>query len=109
MGGIRDFLSASSADYDYMLRSVWFPPNGPYFFWEDCGALGWGCDIRRNTANPNIPVVNTMSRASLRSMHPGGINILLGDGSVRYITDTINLTTYKNLADRADGNTVGDF
>ena len=47
---------------------------------------------------------------ALHSMHTGGINILLGDGSVRFISDGIDMDTYKNLADRADGNVLAkDF
>jgi prepilin-type processing-associated H-X9-DG protein len=110
MGGIRDYLSPSSNDYEYFLRTVAFPNNGPYFFYADYPGTPWvAYDPRRDPNNPNIPVVNTMSRQSLRSMHPGGINILLGDGSVRFISDSINLATLKNLADRADGNVLGDF
>ncbi len=45
----------------------------------------------------------------LKSQHPGGIMILLCDGSVRFIPDGINLQTLYNLADRDDGNPVGEF
>jgi prepilin-type N-terminal cleavage/methylation domain-containing protein/prepilin-type processing-associated H-X9-DG protein len=40
-----------------------------------------------------------------RSRHPGGVNSLMGDGSVRYFKDTINLTTWQALSTRA-GNEV---
>ena len=38
-----------------------------------------------------------------RSYHPGGVNATLADASVRFITDSINLTTYRNLATRRGG------
>jgi prepilin-type N-terminal cleavage/methylation domain-containing protein len=44
-----------------------------------------------------------------RSAHTGGVHILLTDGSVRFISDSINLATWQNLGNRADGNTIGDF
>jgi prepilin-type N-terminal cleavage/methylation domain-containing protein len=45
----------------------------------------------------------------LSSAHPGGVQAVLADGSVRFVTDNINLLTLKNLADRDDGNAIGDF
>jgi len=45
----------------------------------------------------------------LLSAHPGGAMILLGDGSVRFIAETIQLQTMKNLANRDDGNVLGEF
>ncbi len=35
---------------------------------------------------------------SLGSEHPGGTQVLMGDGSVRYLADTIDLITYKAAA-----------
>jgi prepilin-type processing-associated H-X9-DG protein len=44
-----------------------------------------------------------------RSLHPGGVNAALGDGSVRFISSTVNLQTFQRLGARNDGNPVGDF
>ncbi|WP_237729349.1 DUF1559 domain-containing protein [Schlesneria paludicola] len=44
-----------------------------------------------------------------RSAHVGGVQISMGDGSVRFISDNINLGTWQSLGDRADGTTVGEF
>ena len=40
------------------------------------------------------------------SAHTGGVMFLFADGSVRFITENINMQTYKNLGDKADGNVV---
>jgi prepilin-type processing-associated H-X9-DG protein len=38
-----------------------------------------------------------------RSFHPGGANFLLGDGSVRFVKESIDGPTYRAYASRANG------
>ena len=40
------------------------------------------------------------------SAHPGGVNVLLCDGSVKFIKDTVSLATWRALATRAGGEVV---
>jgi prepilin-type N-terminal cleavage/methylation domain-containing protein/prepilin-type processing-associated H-X9-DG protein len=40
------------------------------------------------------------------SFHPGGVNLLLGDGSVRFIKDTINLTIWRALGTINNGEVI---
>ena len=49
---------------------------------------------------------NYRNNTILNSFHPGGLNIMLADGSVRFITDNIDFTTLKRLACRLDGEPV---
>ena len=51
-------------------------------------------------ADPNSPLL---------SAHSGGAQCLLGDGSVRFLSENMDLTTLKNLSVRNDGNTIGEF
>jgi prepilin-type N-terminal cleavage/methylation domain-containing protein/prepilin-type processing-associated H-X9-DG protein len=103
MGCVDDFNPDGSlqagGDYQYFLRSVWYPVNGPYYYYEKDPAG----DVRQDPSNPNIPIVLTMARSSLKSNHTGGVNILLCDGSVHFISSSTDLTTLWALADRADG------
>lgn len=43
------------------------------------------------------------------SLHVGGCHFLLGDGTVRYISENIDTTIYRNLGTINDGNPIGDF
>jgi len=44
-----------------------------------------------------------------RSQHPGGVNAAMGDGSVRFITNSIDLLTFQRLGHRTDGQALGNF
>jgi len=46
---------------------------------------------------------------AFKSMHTGGAQFLLVDGSVRFISENINYNTYQYLGGRSDGNVVGEF
>ena len=43
------------------------------------------------------------------SYHTGGAYFLIGDGTVRFISENISMTTYQSLATRAGGEVVGEF
>ncbi|HUP82278.1 MAG TPA: DUF1559 domain-containing protein [Pirellula sp.] len=45
----------------------------------------------------------------LASFHSGGIQVCLGDGSVHFISESIELETLKKLATRDDGQPLGEF
>ncbi|GAA4425745.1 DUF1559 domain-containing protein [Bremerella cremea] len=48
-------------------------------------------------------------RNSARSYHPGGVNTVLGDGSVRFVPETIDLGTWRALGTVNNGEVPGDF
>jgi prepilin-type N-terminal cleavage/methylation domain-containing protein len=43
------------------------------------------------------------------SMHVGGAHFLIGDGTVKFISENIDLPVYRNLGTINDGNTIGEF
>ena len=44
--------------------------------------------------------------AGFKSDHPGGVQMAMGDGSVRFVTETIDYRTWVFLGDKADGQPV---
>lgn len=41
--------------------------------------------------------------------HPGGAQLALTDGSVRFVSETIDFQTFIRLCDREDRQSVGEF
>lgn len=76
-----------------------------------CGDL-WQTGSTCVRFGPNAQIVQTgatenkyRNNTVLNSEHPGGINVLFTDGSVRFISNTIDLMDLKRLACRLDGET----
>jgi prepilin-type N-terminal cleavage/methylation domain-containing protein/prepilin-type processing-associated H-X9-DG protein len=44
-----------------------------------------------------------------RSRHNAGVNVCMADGSVRFVSDSINLFTWQCLGNAKDGQVLGDF
>jgi len=58
----------------------------------------------------NLPCVdNNNESAAARSRHPGGVNVTLGDGSVRFLNDFINIATYRALGTISYGDIASDL
>jgi prepilin-type processing-associated H-X9-DG protein len=68
------------------------PPNWKHVTCCSGGGFGYACD-RHGLVPP-------------RSWHPGGVNAALCDGSVTFISDTIDHNTFMWLGAREDGNAV---
>jgi prepilin-type N-terminal cleavage/methylation domain-containing protein len=66
-----------------------------------------------NTSDTTKPMLyvsgNSANNAGLFSQHTGGVQTLFGDGAVRFLSDSLDLTTLKNLSTRADGQVLGEF
>lgn len=49
------------------------------------------------------------NNTTINSFHTGGVFALLGDGSVRFVSENIDFQSLKKLAARNDGQVVGEF
>jgi prepilin-type processing-associated H-X9-DG protein len=52
---------------------------------------------------PNSPLGHT---DEMFALHPGGANVLMGDGSVRFVKQQINLLTFAALSSRSNGEVI---
>ncbi len=61
-----------------------------------------------NTAVPDMHA-HGLGFFMARSWHPGGVNALLADGSVRFVAETIAPTVWRALATCAGGETIDNY
>lgn len=80
------------------------------------GAWIWGREHTTtfNTyASPNFRTPDVMKNGygwfAARSLHPGGVRVALGDGTVRLVSDQVNLAVWRALGTRARGEVLGEF
>ena len=57
----------------------------------------------------NSPSIALFNDIAFGSMHPGGTHFLLGDGTVRFISQGISLGVYRSLASYDGAEPTGDF
>jgi prepilin-type N-terminal cleavage/methylation domain-containing protein/prepilin-type processing-associated H-X9-DG protein len=71
---------------------------------------GKAYDIDFNSSREGKTITNpTYAVVTSRSYHPGGVQILLADGSARFIPSTIELATWRALGSREGGEPLGDY
>jgi prepilin-type processing-associated H-X9-DG protein len=56
-----------------------------------------------NDYTPGPGIYTAVGFRAARSRHSGGVNVLLGDGSVRFVRDSIALAAWRALGTRAGG------
>jgi prepilin-type N-terminal cleavage/methylation domain-containing protein len=101
-------------DIYFALRSPAATPGGCFRV-----GTGWGyswahsyeamktCAIPPNIARqPGFDPDDSNVHNGFNSMHPGGLQFLLGDGSVRFVSNSVQLATYRALATIGGGEAV---
>jgi prepilin-type N-terminal cleavage/methylation domain-containing protein/prepilin-type processing-associated H-X9-DG protein len=70
------------------------PPNSKQYAFNSCRADCGGCG----------PDDSIFSNA--QSNHPGGVNCLMADGSVKFIKDSVSMQTWMQLGTKANGEVI---
>lgn len=102
VGEIRPKCSWHARDGWMHINSLWFAttcpinfpncPGEPGFVDGNCNAPhAWSCDM------------------GFKSLHAGGAQFVLADGSVQFLSENIDYETYQMLGDRRDGRVIGAF
>lgn len=89
------------------LSYQWFSAGGEWLNDSDTGTAYLHCGPP-NSINCGFPG-NLTFCVNASSAHPGGVNLLLCDGSVQFIGSNINLATWRALGTRATGDIPGDY
>jgi prepilin-type processing-associated H-X9-DG protein/prepilin-type N-terminal cleavage/methylation domain-containing protein len=84
----------------------------------DRGALwadgAYNCGLFNAVRPPNSPLMDCVQHSNPawkapRSRHSGGVNVLMADGSVKFVRDTVDPATWQNAGTRAGGEVPGDL
>jgi prepilin-type N-terminal cleavage/methylation domain-containing protein/prepilin-type processing-associated H-X9-DG protein len=87
-------------DHSYVVFSKGCNP----FLFVGHPSQGYTSPAYRPNVDENKP--NQWDNRSADGFHPGGVNATFGDGSVRFIKDSINMKVYQALSSRAQGEVI---
>ena len=97
----RGYIWAMGSNGFTMFNTI-VPPNSKQYPWNECSFIGYG-----GGGVPSWPnAANGMNFANASSNHPGGVNMMFGDGSVKFIKDSINMPTWWALGTRNGGEVI---
>ncbi|MFO0798190.1 MAG: DUF1559 domain-containing protein [Gemmataceae bacterium] len=91
---------------DYLAATSWRGNRGGSWIWANASVNGFTAALPPNSPEPDA-TAHGLGFLSARSNFAGGVNVCLGDGSVRFVRDSISLAGWRALATRAGGETVG--
>jgi hypothetical protein len=87
---------------DHMAATSWRGNRGGSWIWGNATANGFTASQTPNAPTPDA-TAHGMGILTARSNFPGGVCVCFGDGSIRFVSDRIQLATWRALATRAGG------
>ncbi len=116
-----------SALHDEMVEICSIPVRNPSQYRVSLGRYwlpgGIANTMYNHTATPNAPFPDCalhgtavegdhslrVSAMTARSLHPSGVHLMIMDGSVRFVKNTIAVATWRALSTRAGGEQPGEY
>ena len=112
-----------AAESGFCAADTWFPPNaanptkgnnkgqvapqeGPL---NDAGCLSGQGPCADQVSWVDDVANNMPGGRGLSSAHVGGAQVLLGDGSVRFVSDSVDITTWRAVGTMNNGEILGEF
>ena len=95
-GGLNPPLTAADAAN----ATGWTGNRGGSWIWGQPYTNGFTAALTPNSTTPDV-AGHGQGWFNSRSPFSGGVNVALADGSVRFVRDSINITTWRALATRA--------
>ena len=77
--------------------------------WAAPGLLQGKGSAPNGIVQPGQCAINCTNQREVYSFHPGGANVLMADGSVRFLKESIDIRVFAGLVTRAGGEVPGDF
>lgn len=104
----------AGSDTDYDIRGDFLNDDIPCTQFMTINTPNTGIDVtpycRNNGINPPCTTSGSAhSYKSARSRHTGGVNTLMGDGSVRFVPNSVSITTWRALGTMNGGEVIQNF
>jgi prepilin-type N-terminal cleavage/methylation domain-containing protein/prepilin-type processing-associated H-X9-DG protein len=90
---------------DYLSATSWRGNRGGSWIWGNATVNGFSAALTPNSPEPDA-TAHGLGFLTARSNFVGGVNVCFGDGSVRFVRDSISINTWRALATRAGGEVI---
>ena len=89
--------------------AVWLLSGLKEYWWWDCPSFDnpYGNPLSTNGVFQVAPAVGSCAYQKLQTAHTGGMQVALGDGSIRSVSASISFATWKQACNPKDGNPLG--
>lgn len=92
---------------EYLTATSWRGNRGGSWIWANASVNGYTAALPPNSREPDS-TAHGLGFLSARSNFTGGVNVCFGDGGVRFIRDSIAVTSWRALATRTGDEIVND-
>jgi hypothetical protein len=94
---------------NYIGYTSFWGGRGSFWMWGSMQNTAFNTFLLPNSPNPDV-IAHGNGFFAARSRFSGGVNVALGDSSVRFVRNTVNVATWRALSTRAGGEVIsGDF